>query len=397
MGRILHIGLGNFARAHLADYTQDAGGWEITGVSLRSPAIRDGLAAQGYDYTLAIHGRAQKRITVVRDMLVGPERPAAVLAAIADPTVQIISATVTEKGYHLDTAGRLDMENAAIKADLRRDGLQTLTGYLAYGLSVRQTPVTVLSCDNMQSNGDTLQKAVADFAEAVGLKINFSQISFPNTMVDRITPATTDALRAGDDPMAVPTEPFREWVIEDRFAAKRPNWPDVQFVADVAPYELRKLRMLNGAHSYLAYAGLLAGHSYVHEAIANPELRASVIRLMAQAADTLPDEMHGQTDAYARALIARFENLHLAHSLRQIAMDGSQKLPYRLVAPLRARTKTGVAGEAIAAWMAFCAAEKGDVDDPRATDIQAALAGADPRAGLLQIIGASDLATLIPE
>ncbi|MEP3786894.1 mannitol dehydrogenase family protein [Ascidiaceihabitans sp.] len=397
MGRILHFGLGSFARAHLADYTQDAGGWAITGVSLRSAAIRDGMAAQNYCYDLAVQGQGTKRITAVRDVLVAAENPNAVLQAVADPAVQIISATVTEKGYCLDAQGHLDLSNPQIASDLQGFVPQTFIGYLTRGLARRNSPVTVLSCDNLQGNGDVLARCIAQFAKAAGVVVNFAQTTFPNAMVDRITPATTDALRNMGDPMVVPTEPFREWVIEDRFAASRPNWPDVQIVSDVAPHEMRKLRMLNGAHSYLAYAGLLAGYVYVHEAIADPKLRTQAEHLMAQAAETLPPDAQAGSARYAKALLARFDNPHLAHALMQIAMDGSQKLPHRLVAPLRARGRPGAAGAGIKAWMDYCTAMQGDVDDPQAHAIRTALQNDDPLGAMLGLIGAEDLRHLIRE
>lgn len=390
MPRILHFGLGNFARAHLADYTQDAGGWDIVGVSLRAGTVRDGLAAQGFAYDLDVQGQGIKRIDVLKDILVAPENPDAVLGQITAPRVQVISATVTEKGYHLDGNGVLDLQETVIRDELAKKAPRSLIGYLAHGLAMRTTPVTVLSCDNMPGNGDRLGAAVQRFGRCAGLSINFGHITFPNAMVDRITPASAQ-------PDVVHTEAFREWVIEDRFAAPRPHWPDVQFVQDVAPHELRKLRMLNGAHSYLAYAGCLAGYVHVHEAINDAQLRKSARDVMDQAALTLPQAVQGQAEGYADALIARFENPQLAHRLRQIAMDGTQKLPYRLVAPLRARGTSGAAGLGIAAWMQFCHAQNGAVDDPQHAQITTALRAADPRKALLALIGAADLDTIIPE
>jgi len=396
MGRIVHFGLGNFARAHLLDYTADAGGWDVVGVSLRSAAIRDGLAAQGFVYDLCVQGVGVKRINVLRDVLVAAEKPQAVLDAMAK--ADIISATVTEKGYHLDAEGILDLEDPAILADLAGQGPGTLIGFLAHGLVGRDRPVTVMSCDNRVENGAVLRAAVARFAKATDLEIDWSKTRFPNAMVDRITPATTDAVRAiSGDQMAVPTEAFREWVIEDDFAGPRPDWPEVQFVTDVAPHELRKLRILNGAHSLMAYAGLVQGHTYVHEAVGDPALRGLVEQLMQEAGATLPEQVGGQVPAYAKALLARFENPELAHRLDQIAMDGSQKVPYRFVGTLR-EVKAEAVLEGLRAWVGFCISEsaRGKVlNDPKAAEIAEAAQSDTPEEQLLTLVGAADLVPLI--
>lgn len=401
MGRIVHFGLGNFARAHLLDYTQDAGGWDVVGVSLRSPTIRDALMAQDFMYDLCIQGAGPKRITVLKDVLVAPESPRAVIDAMQE--ADIISATVTEKGYHLTSEEMLDQNDPIIQSDLRGHGPHSLIGFLAHGLSQRLTPVTVMSCDNRVENGATLKAAVKKFAELKNLEIDWSLLSFPNAMVDRITPATTDAVRAiTGDAMAVPTEQFREWVIEDDFTGPRPDWPDVQFVSDVAPHELRKLRMLNGAHSLLAYAGLAKGHDYVHQAIHDLALRPIVERLMTQAALTLPDAVQGLVHEYKTALIRRFENPDLAHSLRQIAMDGSQKVPYRFLGTIRDLRASGQDADAliygIRAWLAFCISEDSEgrqIDDPLAREISTAVQHKSPRTTLLELVGASDLLPMI--
>ncbi|WP_299677962.1 mannitol dehydrogenase family protein [uncultured Roseobacter sp.] len=400
--RILHIGLGNFARAHIAEYTQDAGGWRMVGVSLRSSTVRDGLRAQGYDYGLAVQGQGVKRIDVFDEVLVAPEDPGAVLAQITDPEVHIISVTVTEKGYHLTPENVLDLEDPLIARDLAGGGPRTVIGFLARGLAARKTPVTVLSCDNRANNGDVLRDAVVAFAAEARLETRAMQARFPNSMVDRITPATTDALRAETgDAMAVPTEPFREWVIEDHFAGPRPAWPEVVFTDDVAPHEMRKLRMLNGAHSMLAYAGTLAGHAFVHEAMADAALRAQARALMGEAAQTLSPEMQEIAPAYAEALVARFDNPHINHSLRQIAMDGTQKLPYRMIDSLRALcgdAPTLAAG--VRAWTRFCRAEVAAgraLQDPKAEVIAGIVGAGGEDAQLLALIGAEDLAGAILE
>ncbi|MFT6022521.1 MAG: fructuronate reductase [Ascidiaceihabitans sp.] len=401
MGRILHFGLGNFARAHLLDYTADAGGWDVVGVSLRNPETRDGLAKQGFDYTLDIQGIGRKKITVLRDILVAPESPQAVLDAICD--ADIISATVTEKGYHLDSKGELDLDDPTIAQELATMAPATLIGYLAIGLSQRTTSATIMSCDNRIANGATLKRAVVRFAKAADLTLNWSLFTFPNAMVDRITPATTDALRTAlNDAMAVPTEPFREWVIEDNFTGKRPDWPDVQFVDDVDPHELRKLRMLNGAHSMLAYCGLAQGHEFVHLAIGDPTLLALAKSLMNEAKLTLPIGANDQTGNYANALIIRFQNPEIQHSLRQIATDGSQKVPYRFVAAIRDLLRMDKTPDALLrglnAWIDFCIAETGAgraLDDPKSDEIAHAVQSENPTLEILKLIDAKDLFPLI--
>ncbi|WP_415401192.1 mannitol dehydrogenase family protein [Tateyamaria sp. SN3-11] len=395
MPRILHLGVGNFFRAHLADYTQSCPDWRITGVSFRSPTVRDGLKGNGYAYALVIkdaHGTEIKQITALDEMLVLSEDPQAILTAMRDPEVAVISLTVTEKAYHLNGAGHLDLAAPAIVADLS-GGALTPVGALARGLVARTTPVTVLCCDNLPENGRKLEAAVAAFAHAAGLSL-LADVTYPATMVDRITPATTDDIRAeaGDD-MAVPTEAFSEWVVEDRFAAARPDWPGVQWVDDVAPHEMRKLRMLNGAHSYLAYAGTLRGHTFVHEAVGDPVLRAGAQQLMEEAAATLPPSVQAQAADYTKALLDRFDNPNLHHRLRQIAMDGSQKMPIRIVATLkdRAGAHSPALHNAVAAWCAFVQADVAAgraLDDPMADQIATACQSGDPDAALRTLIGA---------
>lgn len=395
MPRILHLGVGNFFRAHAAAYTQNSPGWTITGVSFRSPTIRDSLAAQSYRYALVIKdadGTTLKPITCLSDMLVAAENPNAVINAIASDSFDVITLTVTEKAYHLKPDGTLDVDTPDIQADRQGAGT-TVVGALARGLAARSSPVTVLCCDNLPGNGAKLERAVHAFASTANLSLP-AHVTFPSCMVDRITPATTDAIRAeANDPMAVPTEGFSEWVIEDSFAAARPDWPGVQWVDDVTPHELRKLRMLNGAHSYLAYAGTLKGYAYVHEAIGDPDLHNTAQALMAEAAGTLPVAVQGQTQAYANALIERFENPNLHHRLRQIAMDGSQKLPIRILDTLAARKgkPSPALNQAVEAWIAFVQqdVEGGrTLDDPRASELIAACRTNDPTAALRNLIGA---------
>jgi fructuronate reductase len=259
----------------------------------------------------------------------------------------------------------------------------------------------LLSCDNLADNGRVLERLLAEYCAtrdaALGEWIA-ANCTVPATMVDRIVPATTDADREQvartiglDDAAAVVTEPFSQWVIEDRFAGPRPSWDKVgaQLVDDVAPYETAKLRMLNGAHSALAYLGLQRGHIFVHEAVADPQLRPLVERLMVEEAASSFTPARGQDlRAYAQALLARFANPALNHRLAQIAMDGSQKVPQRWLATLAAHQATGTACEAIlsalGAWLRHTRGDNGPVDDPLAPQLKAAWA----RAGAEGIVSA---------
>ena len=407
MSRILHFGLGNFHRAHQAWYTEQANRlatghdddqWQITGVSLRSRAVRDLLVPQECDYTLMISNRDQsrcERITAIDDVLVAGQDDDQIVDTIADPDTRIISFTITEKGYHLRPGGAgLDMQDPDVAADLRGTS-RTIYGFLARGLARRRAaggrPITLLCCDNLTGNGAALEQALREFVgrhTPVMVTYLKTHVTCPNCMVDRITPATTDAIIAEaracagwEDRAPVATEDFSDWVIEDRFADGRPAWDKVgaRIVADVEPFELRKLRLLNGAHSYLAYAGTQAGYTHVHEAILDPDLAATARAIMDEATATLPESIRGDTEDYAASLIERFSNPGLHHKLRQIAMDGSQKLPIRLVGSWQDRRDLGLTSPAIeagiSAWLDFVAAETAagrELQDPMAADLAAA-------------------------
>ncbi|SOH95535.1 fructuronate reductase [Monaibacterium marinum] len=368
MQRLLHIGLGNFHRAHQAWYTARAeGDWRITGVVMRNEALFDTLK-NGTGYSLGIRGAnglQVEHITVHDRVLLASRDAAAVVDAFVDPELHVVTLTITEKGYCLAPAtGRLDLTHPDIAADLagRPSGA---IGLLAHGLARRMdaglNPLTVLSCDNLSGNGSKLAAAVEDFAKSANIAFDPGN-RFPDTMVDRITPATTEGLideitaSAGRPAVApVMTEAFTEWVIEDDFAGPRPDWENVgaELVPDVAPFEKRKLRLLNAAHSWLAYAGLLAGHRYVHEAMADPALRRGVERLWDMAAATLPPVVIDTLPAYRDALIDRFAVAEMRHELIQIAADGSLKMRERIV-PLMGNTAEGSqALDAVAAWIAF--------------------------------------------
>jgi fructuronate reductase len=408
---IVHLGIGAFARAHLLTCNDDAldvaGAaldWGVTGVSLRHPGVRDALAPQHGLYALDLRdagGRATRVIGSLLEVLVAPEAPAAVLDRIAQADTRIVSLTVTEKGYGHDPATRaLRFDHPDIAHDLAHDDApKSAIGFIVHGLARRRaqarTGVTLLSLDNLPSNGDTLRGLVLAFAERVDGAALASWIashcSFPNSMVDRIVPRATDADRAAvaatlgcADAGAVVAEPYLAWAVEDRFVAGRPDWSagGALFVESAAPWERLKLRMLNGAHSTIAYCGLLAGWPTVDAAMAQPALARFVAALMRdEIAPTLATSLPGvDLDAYGAELRARFTNPALAHRTAQIAMDGSQKLPQRLLDTVRDRLALGqpVArlALAVAAWLQHLrgldeAGRPFGIDDPLAAPLAA--------------------------
>jgi fructuronate reductase len=395
---IVHIGIGAFHRAHQAVYTDDAmnagdRGWGISGVSLRSPAVAAQLNPQGGLYTVASRGAAStglRLIGAVQRVLVASENPQAVIDAIAAPATHVVSVTVTEKGYLRGADGRLDLDAASGPPSLYRFVGAALAARMAAGLP----GLTLLSCDNLANNGAVLRGLMRGYLAAAhpGVADWFDrECRCPATMIDRIVPATTDADRAAieaqlgaRDEGAVVTEAFSQWVIEDDFAGPRPRWEagGAELVSEVAPYETAKLRMLNGAHSALAYIGLGRGHVFVHQAVADPAIRPLIERLMREEAAPTIDAAPGQDlAAYAAALLDRFANPALDHRLIQIAMDGSQKIPQRWLETLawhQARGSRCPSLEAaIAAWIAFLRSGAHPLDDPLAGKLREAVAGPD--------------------
>ena len=387
---IVHFGIGAFHRAHQAWYTDLAmsGGdrdWMIAGVSLRSGAVAAQLNPQGGLYTLTerdSRGESTRAVGSVRGVFVAADMPHAPSISTIAPGARIVTFTVTEKGYCRTPGGALDFALAGA----------SFYPHLAAAMRERMlsgTPgLTLLSCDNLSGNGGVLRRLMAEYlaAEAPDTLGWFeAECACPNSMIDRIVPATTaqdlDALEARlglRDEAAVFTERFSQWVIEDRFAAERPTWENVgaQLVEDVAPYETAKLRMLNGAHSALAYCGLERGHTFVHQAVADPELRALAERLMrTEAAGSFASAEGQDLDSYVDALIERFANPALQHRLIQIAMDGSEKIPQRWLATLAAQRARGAECPsiltALAAWLRHVRGDARPVDDPRAADLAA--------------------------
>lgn len=416
---IVHLGLGAFHRAHQAVYTDDvmnrgAGAWGICGVSLRSPDARDALAPQGGLYTVGVRDADGERLRVVGSVVetvVAPEDPAAVLRRLVDPRVRIVTVTVTEKGYcHSPATGTLDDGHPDIRADLREPARpRSLPGFLVEALRRRRsagTPAfTVMSCDNLPANGEVTARILQAYAGLLEPGLDrwiADHVACPSSMVDRIVPATTDEDRARigaalgcDDAAPVVTEPFTQWVFEDRFPTGRPEWEreGAEPVADVRPYEAMKLRLLNASHSCIAYLGYLAGYQTVAETIADPAFERFVAALMdREVTPTLDMPAGADLTGYKAALLARFANPALRHRTWQIAMDGSQKLPQRLLATVRERLRAGQPFDrlalGVAGWMRYVRGvdETGrpiDVRDPLAERLRALAEEAGPVAGRL--------------
>jgi fructuronate reductase len=394
---IVHLGVGAFHRAHQAVYTDaalaaGAGDWGITGVSLRTPQVRDQLEPQDGLYTVTQSGNCGHEIRLIgaiRRMLVAPESPLAVIEALAAPATRIVSLTITEKGYHRQPDLSLDWAAAPVALDFA-GGAHSLYGLLARACALRRERglpgVTVLSCDNLADNGAQLERLLLQFLERLDPDLAAwvrRECTCPATMVDRIVPATTvadlnwlDNQLGVHDAAAVMTEPFRQWVIEDRFAGPRPPWEagGAQWVSRVGPYETAKLRMLNGAHSALAYIGLARGHELVAQAIADPPLAALINVLMREeAAPSFTPAPEQDLNNYADLLLARFANVARPHRLRQIAMDGSQKIPQRWLDTLRIAQSQGRRCEALlqalGAWIAYVRGDRFTVEDPAAPQL----------------------------
>lgn len=401
---ILHLGPGAFFRAHVAPFTEAAiavggGDWGIEVASLRTADVADHLNEQNGLYTVLVRDTAATTAQIIGAILrahVATRDPAALLERLTDPAIRIVSLTVTEKAYGVDPAtGGLDLSHADIAADLvNPHAPRGAVGYLVEGLSRRRqkgiAPFTPLCCDNLPGNGALLRRLVLDFAGRVDPALARwieDNVPFPSTMVDRITPASTDdtyrdaeRLTGRKDLAAIETEPFTQWVIEDRFANGRPAWDKAGalMVEDVSPYEKMKLRMLNGSHSLLAYLGFIQGYEFIRDVMDDAALAALARRHMEAAAATLDPVSGIDLDDYAAQLIARFANRAIAHRTYQIAMDGTQKLPQRLLEPATEALARGDMAEtyalAVAAWMCYAVGEdrngnRYELRDPRAAEI----------------------------
>ncbi|WP_033922165.1 mannitol dehydrogenase family protein [Sphingomonas sp. 37zxx] len=393
---IVHFGPGAFHRAHQAAYFDSLLAsdprWGIAAISLRTPDLVEALAAQDGLYSLTILDRTvETRVIGAHRAWVGPGEGARVRALLADPAVRLVTSTVTEKGYCLRGDGTLDTAHRDIVHDAQHpDDPQSLIGWIVAGLAARRAagtePFAVLCCDNMTGNGRKLRAAVialADLRDPALAGWIGETVAFPNTMVDSITPATDAAhlARAAaalgvTDLAAVQREAFTQWVVEDMPLPGNPDLASVGVIRtrDVAGYERAKLRILNGAHSTLAYVGLARGHASVAEAMADAPLADFVEAMVRQ--DIVPalDAIPGfDVQAYAGAVLDRFRNPEIRHLLSQIAGDGSQKLPYRILdtvaAALAAGRRIDRLAVPIGAWIAFLRgrAERGEaIADPLA-------------------------------
>jgi fructuronate reductase len=381
---IVHLGLGAFHRAHQAVYTDDAlaqspGDWAIAGVSLRAADVRDRLAPQDGLYTAIERSPAGARRRVVGSvreaLFLGDER-ARIQSLLAAPGTHIVTLTVTEKGYCHDPAtGRLNLRHPQVAHDLvHPEAAVSVVGLLVHALAQRRAthgaPLSVLCCDNLPQNGALLEGLVVNFAQECDPSLATwigTHAAFPSTMIDRIVPATTsddladnDAALGLTDRAPVVHEPYLQWVIEDRFATPRPAWEagGAQLVDDVAPFEKMKLRLLNASHSAFAYLGYLSGYDYIYQVAAQPDFARYMRRLMAEeVTPTLHVPPGVDLPAYRDALALRFANPALPHRTRQVAMDGSQKLPQRLLATIRENLAenrpVALATLAVAGWMRY--------------------------------------------
>ncbi|MEB0952903.1 mannitol dehydrogenase family protein [Citrobacter sedlakii] len=405
--RIVHFGFGAFHRAHQALLTDrvlnaQGGDWGICEISLFSgDRLMSQLRAQDHLYTVlekGANGNQAIVIGAVHECLNAKlDSLTAIIEKFCEPQVAIVSLTITEKGYCIDPAtGTLDLTHPRIRHDIDSPGEpHSAPGILVEALSRRRErgllPFTVLSCDNIPDNGHVVKNAVLGMAEkrdpALAMWIR-EHVSFPGTMVDRIVPAATDetleeisrALGVAD-PCGISCEPFIQWVIEDRFVAGRPAWETagVQLVTDVRPWEEMKLRMLNGSHSFLAYLGYLSGFQHISECMQDEAFREAAYQLMMREQAPTLSITDVDLQRYAGSLIARFANPALKHKTWQIAMDGSQKLPQRMLAGVRIHLERGSAWPllalGIAGWMRYvCGVDDAgapiDVRDPLSDKIR---------------------------
>jgi fructuronate reductase len=410
---IVHFGPGAFHRAHQADYIdrllRDDPRWGIAAVSLRSPGTIEGLKRQSGRYTLAIlDAETRFRTLSAHKAFFGPGEGDAVRAQLADPAVRIVSSTVTEKGYCLAGDGSLDLGHPDIVRDLADPARPvSIVGWLALGLGDRRAaglkPFTPLCCDNMVSNGKKLRAAVIAYARRLDPALADwigGEVRFPDAMVDSITPATDDRLKAlvraegFEDEIPVSREAYAAWVIEDVLPAGSPDLASVGAVmaGDVGAWERAKLRILNGAHSTLAYLGLLIGHETVADAVGDPALEGFVRRLIDE--DIIPSLQPSPLDLprYAAEILARFRNPAVGHKLAQIAWDGSQKLPYRLLDTVADALTAGRSVERlavpVAAWILFVerqARARVPIVDPLAETLAQIGYGGDVVEGLLAL------------
>jgi fructuronate reductase len=417
--RSVHLGLGAFFRAHQAWYTErapDAGDWGIAAFGGRGGDVAAALELQGGVYTLLTRGPGRDTTEVVASISAAHDAAdhAGLLARLSSPDVGVVTLTVTEAGYCRDAGGSLDRTDPVVGADiavLRADPcspVRSLPARLVAGLEARRRngggPIALVPCDNLPANGRALQRVVADLVDAVdpGLAPWLDDsVSFVTTVVDRITPRTGDADVAAveratgwHDRAPVVTEPFSEWVIEGTFPGGRPAWDQAGAVVvdDAEPYARRKLGLLNGGHSLLAYLGSVRGHTTVAEAVDDATCLTWLRRWWAEAAGELRLPTI-EVAAYEEQLLTRFGNPRVAHRLEQIAADGSQKLPVRVLPTLRYARAAGTlppgAACVLAAWTCHLRGGGAPVTDVRAAEL-VTLAAGPSAAAVARVLAALD-------
>ena len=370
---ILHIGVGNFHRAHEEFYTNELikldpsqSDWAITGAMLlpSDEKLYKLLKDQNGVYTVTVCGRDGKdevfEIGSLKDVIWAPEESEKLIETIADPNTKIVSMTITEGGYNIDKeTGEFNLSDEAVKQDLANPSApSTVFGYLAEGLRRRRDggggKLTILTCDNLQHNGNTAKKAFVSFFKAqdpVLAEWVEKNVTFPNSMVDRITPATRpedierlNAKNGTDDKAPVYCEDFIQWVVEDNFAAGRPKWEEVgvEFTDDVAPYENMKLSLLNASHTLLSYPSFLGGYRKVDEAMKDERIRKFVRDFMdLDFTPYVPAPGNTDLDAYKQTLIERFSNSSVSDQVARLCFDGLSKFPVYVIPHLSQMVKDG--------------------------------------------------------
>ncbi|OUL33514.1 mannitol dehydrogenase [Nostoc sp. T09] len=426
---IVHIGVGGFHRAHQALYLDNyfhqhpGSDWGITGVGLLEfdQRMRDALNSQDCLYTLverSPEGDRARVIGAITKYLFAPDNRQAVIDTLADPQCRIVTLTITEGGYYyIEGSGEFDANHPTIQYDLQNpDQPIGVYGFLTAALDRRRqqglAPFTVLSCDNLQGNGNIAHEMLTAYAEMRDPELRrwiADHVTFPNCMVDRITPATTpDDIKMVaeqfniDDAFPVVAEPFLQWVVEDEFCAGRPDWEDVgvQMTSDVHPYEMMKIRLLNASHLLIGYLGTLAGYTYVHEVMGDPMIRQTVENLMAEVTPTLQPVPGIDLDNYKQTLIERFANPKIRDQLPRLCLNSSAKMPKFVLGSVRDALRQKGAIEymslTVAAWFRYLNAndDKGNpipIDDPIAGTLTqlARTSGSDakPLLNLTEIFG----------